>query len=267
MKNIETEHDNNIFEDYLKSDEKERCNIKFSNFTSNIKVLGLEGQTNETLELYKDIFMDNFKMTEYFNVIRLSKSDDYIKSKLSETSNNTYDIKLLHSSYYKIKLLRMFENTFNIQPLDVGFEDKNNVEMDDVMHSLIRTVFRTTKTKPSNSDELRKLYISIIKNITNNNIITTTRINTRKEGKRGQYTYSLNKELIIRYLELNKFTNPQSKQFMSVFVKEAVDDNIEFIDDVIDNVIDTASSDGFESSDDDDNDMLNNPLDEGIFWF
>ena len=60
MKTIETEHDENIFEEYLKANNEERTNIKYSNFTPNIKALGLDGESNEIQEKYKYIFMDNF---------------------------------------------------------------------------------------------------------------------------------------------------------------------------------------------------------------
>ena len=92
MKTIETDHDEKIFEEYLKATDEERNNIKYSNFTSNIKALGLDGESNEILEKYKDIFMDNFKMTDYFNNIRLLKTNEYIEKKLKEASENTYDI-------------------------------------------------------------------------------------------------------------------------------------------------------------------------------
>ena len=161
---------------------------------------------------------------------------------------------------------------FNIKPLDVEFEDIKDYEMDDVFYKLIKTVFRTTKAKPTNKDELRKLYISIIKNITNNEIVITKRINTRKEGKRGQYTYFLNNELINRYIELNKFTNLHSKHFMNGFVKEVVNDDVEFVDDIVDDVLNIVNSHGLDSesseSDESDTDsMEDNPLDEGVLWF
>ena len=46
MKNI-VEHDENIFEEYLEASEEERGNVKFSNFNTNIKALGLDGKSNE----------------------------------------------------------------------------------------------------------------------------------------------------------------------------------------------------------------------------
>ena len=78
MKTIETDHDEKIFEEYLKASNEERNNIKYSNFTSNIKALGLDGESSEILEKYKDIFMDNFKINDYFTNIRLLKTSDYI---------------------------------------------------------------------------------------------------------------------------------------------------------------------------------------------
>ena len=139
-------------------------------------------------------------------------------------------------------------------------------------YKLIKTVFRTTKAKPTDKDELRKLYISIIKNITNNEIVITKRVNTRKEGKRGQYTYSLNHELINRYIELNKFTNLQSKHFINSCVEEVINDDVEFVDDIVDDVLNIVNSHGLDSesseSDESDTDsMENNPLDEGVSWF
>jgi len=78
---------------------------------------------------------------------------------------------------------------------------------------VFKNLFRSVKEKPTNYNELRKMYITIIKNITVNDIVISKRIHERAEGKRGEYEYSLNKKLIKQHLELNNLKNKGSLGF------------------------------------------------------
>jgi hypothetical protein len=67
-------------------------------------------------------------------------------------------------------------------------------------------MFRINRKAPSTKDEMFKLYISLLKHITTNDIITAERDKILTNNKRGN-KYKLNKELIKHHIELNKYTN------------------------------------------------------------
>ena len=125
------------------------------------------------------------------------------------------------------------------------------------------------------------MYISIIKNITNNEIIITSRIYERVGGRRGKYKYSLNQAYIKKHVELNKFINKQIKYFIDGFIDdvetkptidfiddvkiEPLDDvKVEFMDDVKVEFIDDDIT-KIPSDDDDSYFTLNSPLD-AEYW-
>jgi hypothetical protein len=70
----------------------------------------------------------------------------------------------------------------------------------------MQKMFRINRKVPTTKDEMFKLYISLLKHITTNDIIKTTQNSTLTNKKRG-YTYKLNKELLLYHIELNKYSN------------------------------------------------------------
>jgi len=66
----------------------------------------------------------------------------------------------------------------------------------------MKKAFRIVRAKPTNKAELFKMYISMIKNITCQEFILTTRT-----GKQKTSTYKLNVELIKFHVELNQYSN------------------------------------------------------------
>ncbi len=61
--------------------------------------------------------MDNHKLQEHLNIIRLLRSDAYINDKLKNVASNTFEIKTLTNIYNKIKLLRSIEKTYDMKVL------------------------------------------------------------------------------------------------------------------------------------------------------
>ena len=100
------------------------------------------------------------------------KNDNYINTRY-QIEKNTYDIKAIDSKYNKLKLLRKFENYYDINKLDVEF-DKSKYEfmpLPNDMNNLFKKVFRTRMKTPNNWNDIKKIYVHSIKNITSHDII------------------------------------------------------------------------------------------------
>ena len=87
------------------------------------------------------------------------KNDNYINTRYQIEKNNTYDIKAIDSKYNKLKLLRKFENHYNINKLDVEF-NKNEYEfmtLPNDMNNLFKKVFRTRMKTPNNWNDIKNV--------------------------------------------------------------------------------------------------------------
>ncbi len=71
---------------------------------------------NKVLEQYKDVITDNKVLDNHLNLIRLLKSDDYIKSKLNKIDGEKFKVKTIDTIYNKIHIIRNFEKSFNSSP-------------------------------------------------------------------------------------------------------------------------------------------------------
>jgi hypothetical protein len=137
---------------------------------------------------------------------------------MKDATNNGYDVKVPTNTFNKIKLMRVIESTYDIKTLDVSFDKDGEITMTDEVFTLLRSVFKTQKSKPTNYKELKKLYVGIIKSITFNEIKTRKRVNVRSGGRRGEYDYIIDVDLIKYPLELNKYKNKNCHGFSSVYV-------------------------------------------------
>ena len=97
--------------------------------------------------------------------------------------------------------------------MEVDFKHEGDIDFDDDLFKVFKNLFRSVKQKPTNFNDLKKMYVGIIKNITVNELIVSKRNHERTDGKRGEYEYSLNKDLIKRHLDLNKLKNRDSLGF------------------------------------------------------
>ena len=61
---------------------------------------------------------------------------------------------------------------------------------------MIKTLFRTEKGKPKNLNEVKKLYASMLKNVTGVKFVKATKINGKKDRNRGKYMYSLDTDIV-----------------------------------------------------------------------
>ncbi len=156
MKNMKIENDDNLFNSYIKSSTIEKSDNKYENIHERANILKLSDKDENTLNMYKDILINEHKFTEHLNIIKIFKSDLDIDVKLEKINNETYHVKSMDSIYTKIKLLRTLENKLNIQKLDVNYESDdliNNISDDEWL--FIKQVFRSTRHKPKNMNEFK----------------------------------------------------------------------------------------------------------------
>ena len=64
--------------------------------------------------------------------------------------------------------------------------------------------------------EFKPIYISMIKNICNSDIICDSR---ERDGKKQIRIYNLNQQYILEQIELNKYSNPKTLNFNNHFIQ------------------------------------------------
>ena len=83
--------------------------------------------------------------------------------------------------------------------------------------SLIKKLFRNSKEKPKNMTEFKPVYIQMIKNICNPQMIGSVR--ERSGMKIKTRIYDLNMNYIREHIELNKYSNPKVLNFDKHFIE------------------------------------------------
>ena len=150
------------------------------------------------------------------NLIRLLKSDDYIKSKLNKIDGETFKVKTIDTIYNKIHIIRNFEKSFNIKPLEVDYKTSEPIEIKDELWAFVKKLFRSTKDKPKDMQEFKPIYISMIKNICDSDMIDSKQV---RDGKTRIRTYNLNIDYIKDHLKLNQYINPMANDFHNNFIE------------------------------------------------
>jgi len=194
------------FEEFkkLNKESTEYNNKKYDNFKENIKFLGLNELENETLDKYKEEIVFSKQLENHIKTINMFKSYDYIKSKVKEENENAFYITIYNSSYNKIKYIKEMEQKYNIHFLNKEFNDRNEekIEMSDEEYNKMKIIFRSEKEKPKTYDDLKKIYVGLIKNITGNKLIELKRETKKNEEGKKNYNYSVNKKVLDYHLNL-----------------------------------------------------------------
>jgi hypothetical protein len=224
IKELTKEIKEKLFNEFIEANDK--TEEKFESFIRHIEFLKLpihiDKENDETgeidtvvnvelLEKFKNEIIDKHSLQDHLNIIRMLKDDAYIDEKIKAAINNSYDVKNISMSYNKIKAIRTLEAKYNISPLEVDFTHDGYIEMDDNYYINLKNIFRISKPKPKDYDELRKFYVTMIKNVTTNDLIKSFK--SMKKETRNKRFYDINDEYIKDHLELNKFSNPDSKNF------------------------------------------------------
>jgi hypothetical protein len=219
---IETINDE-LFNDFLNCPDdsipelmKHRRQDKFVLLFENVNFLGLKYEPNETLLKYKETILDKYKLLEHNNIIRAVRTDEYIKQKFDNVEELNYNIKTLESHFTKIRILRQFEQKYNLNMFDFNndfFNSEATVDLEDSYFKMLKSIFRSEKKTPKTAKELKAFYIQMIKNITCNDLVISKTNRTGSTNEARQTDYKLNRDLIKYHLQLNEFKNPNRLKF------------------------------------------------------
>ena len=213
MENITNEH----FNEYIKAEHK--CDEKYEQLNKRISILNLDRFNNDILINYKDIITDKYKFNEHLNIIRLLKTDEYLNDKYTRLRGESLKTNLLKYDEYKMVLIRTFEKYYNLCPLDVEGLDKLE-EFKQVEAQLFNNIvfsFETKKTNPTNINELKQIYVLMIKHLTNKDIISSKQI---RQGGTRIYNYFVDDKFIKYHIELNEFSNKYHKRYHEHFINK-----------------------------------------------
>ena len=184
-----------FFAEYLQT--HDRSLEKFGKLKEAVQYLGLEGESNETLQFYQGYLTDKHKRSKHDDVVRLLRDDFYVHNKLAEARNNTFDVKVDKSAYQKVLLVRQLEETFGLERLGVEFLGKaGNVPVDDEFYQKVRTAFDKKKKKPTTYKELQQLYVSMLRHLSPD-VVTSTK--SKRKETRDVVEYALNKEALMHH--------------------------------------------------------------------
>ena len=184
-----------LFEEY-KAGNKE--DPKFEQIHDRVLMLNI---TNEDdLETYKEVVKSKYEMENHLNVIRLLKSDDYIKNKLSNLSKTSFNVKIITTLYSKLNLLNQVMLPNNL--LTVFTADDVNYDIDDAIYKIIKKTFRVERAKPTNKEEYIKLLASLIKNVAD--VMNIDKKTTKKTTTRN---YSIDTDKLLYHINLDKLNN------------------------------------------------------------
>lgn len=193
-----------IIKEYLNdTNDNKSLNIKYEQLCNSIQFFNLK---EDDLLLYKGILTDKFERLHYFNFIKMLQTDDKIDTNIRELNNSSYEIKLINTIENKINIIKKIYNKHKIKYLSLDEFDKiNKIDITNDEYDLIKYLFRTTKSKPINNDEFKKMVLGILKNLISNlGIIDIKRC-------RNNYTknifYSWNNIKIKYYIDFYKKYN------------------------------------------------------------
>jgi hypothetical protein len=209
LNNIIIEHNETLFNEFLESKDK---NInKYNGYMERMNILNIPID-NDIIIKYKDEITDEHKTEKYFNMIRMLKSDDYIKGKLNKLELENYKVKNIDNIYNKIRIIRTLEEQFNISHFDINYTKTDDITIDDGKWALYKKVFRSEKKKPMDMLEFKPIYIQFINNICGI-------IKGKRKGKQQIINYNINNDYVKHCLELNQYINPKRTDFKNYFIE------------------------------------------------
>ena len=208
MKIIKIEINDKIFDDFLIDRTKEDNNYIIMN--ERIELLGLTNCTNDILIKYKSYIQNPHVLSDHLNILRFFKNNYYIQSKILMMNENNYKVKLFNDTYNKISIFRNIPKRTGFVLDNLDFNNDVEFNIDTEQWNYIKKLFRYTKDKPNNKAELKPIIISMIKSITNNNIIDSKQTRHKNIKERN---YMLNMDFINEHLELDSYTNSNKQNY------------------------------------------------------
>jgi hypothetical protein len=204
MKELTTELQTDTFDSFVKANAVDKTKAKYKPFMDRINILKLDSLDKDELLKYTDAIGNEKSFRSHLNFCRLLQSDAFLKSELEMKHENSYDIAQLTCTVNKILYIRKLEDAFNIGYLNMDFvrKDDTKIEFDNELWKMIKILFRTEKGKPKNLNEIKKLYLSMLKNITGVPFIVASKINCKKDTNVGKYVHSLDEQVIKENVHL-----------------------------------------------------------------
>ena len=206
-----------LFEQYLITDNK--FQPKFKCIFDNITALGMNDISLDVLPTYKKILIDKFEVDKNYNFDSLQKTTDYINEKIVEIEKRDHIMRCYNSSYHKIIQMRTLLKKYQIEDqynFEYGNDKQLDVLLDDGFYNLIKQTFRTEKPKPQNLQEVLKLHVMMLKNITSPDIINS--VTKQIKGSRKS-RFSLNMDYIKTQINIIKIRNPKFRNYKDVHLK------------------------------------------------
>jgi hypothetical protein len=152
---------------------------------------------------YEFLICDEFKFQNFFTFIKMFKKVDALNDKTKNSDN--FEIKKFDDTTNKILLIRKFETSNNITPYDINLLCSPDVQINitNDNFSFIKKLFRCDKAMPKDTNELKKLYIGMLKNIFGNFNIINSSQKTNSNNKNSKATkYIFNDELLNKLFKL-----------------------------------------------------------------
>ena len=165
------------------------------------------------LNTYRKYVEDEYILNSYFTSLALFKTSEYTLRKLKEKKSNSFDVKTAKTVYNKVQLLETFEKHYKIERFNLDFKDVNpDIEIDKEFKQLYEILFPrlTTKSYKTKRD-LLKIYINLIKDITNEIPFIKSKKIKNKTTKKSENIYILNITMMQEIINLTKLKNETLK--------------------------------------------------------
>lgn len=218
-------------------------------------ILGLK--TRIEAEDNKIFLQDEYALQNYFNVLGLFKTKEYLKQKLETKIEESFRIKTYDNVYNKILLISKFEKHYKISRFDFNFDNVDITnEFSEKQQQLYVNLFDSKKTNFKNKHQLLLIYLNMIRNIAGGNggipiilrkekkikIDTGENPTIKKKEKKIKidtdgnpiipkkakkinewkktYTYAPNEDILTHIINVAKNKNPTLKNYDLEFIKK-----------------------------------------------
>ena len=236
LKTIRETVNENEFNEYILNKfnediEKDAIEIKNTILDTRLNLLNITNK--EDADKYKEYLMDNYKLKSFFQVTSLFRTSEYIKNKLEIRQTQTY--KYNQTIYNKITLLEKFEEHYKISRFGIDYnnvilephQDENNEyhhpiimdfqninvlpEISDDYKKAYLLNFSARKSEKYKYDsiyEIQKVYINMIRHISDNIPIIENKQKRIKGTTERKYLHNLDVNQIKHIIQLASLNSP-----------------------------------------------------------
>lgn len=98
-------------------------------------------ESKEEKETFKHFLSDSYKLRGHFNCIHIFSTNEYLDNKIEECTKKIYDSKLILSPYVKIRHLKEFMKTYDINIFDMMQNHDENIEIKENHFYILKSLF------------------------------------------------------------------------------------------------------------------------------